>query len=204
MKQNALSAAPAAQTLHILGPGSLMPALHKAWTGSAWEPAGSDWDNLGGPFGSRPVVCSWGPARLDVFVTGFDATMFHKYWADGRWLPDGQENWEPLGLGQKFASEPAVVSWAANRLDVVALGLDGQLYHKAWDGSAWLPSPTQWEPRPPPVNWPAPKSGARFGRAPQRSQPRDWRHRDMGKGLVSEMDLNPHVCDLRRCLPGPC
>jgi hypothetical protein len=34
-------------------------------------------------------------------------------------------------------------------------------------------------------------------------QPRDWRHRGMGKGLVSDRDLNPHVCDLRRCVPGP-
>ena len=36
-----------------------------------------------------------------------------------------------------------------------------------------------------------------------RGQPRYWRHRGMGKGLVSERDLNPHVCDLRRCGPGP-
>jgi hypothetical protein len=40
--------------------------------------------------------------------------------------------------------------------------------------------------------------------APQLSQLRDWRHRGMGKGLVSERDLNPHVCDLRRYLPRPC
>src|SRR6516225_1813292 len=34
-------------------------------------------------------------------------------------------------------------------------------------------------------------------------QPRDWRHRGMGKGLVSERDLDPHVCDLRLCVPRP-
>ena len=43
----------------------------------------------------------------------------------------------------------------------------------------------------------------RQGGAPQRGQPRDWRHRGMGKGLVSERDLNPHVCDLRLCVAGP-
>jgi 2-polyprenyl-6-methoxyphenol hydroxylase-like FAD-dependent oxidoreductase len=45
--------------------------------------------------------------------------------------------------------------------------------------------------------------GERFG-APQRGQPRDWRHRGMGKGLVSERDLNSHVRDLRLCVAGRC
>ena len=39
--------------------------------------------------------------------------------------------------------------------------------------------------------------------APQWGQPRDWRDRGMGKGLVSERDLNPHVPDLRLCVPEP-
>jgi len=39
--------------------------------------------------------------------------------------------------------------------------------------------------------------------APQWGQPRAWRDCGMGKGLVSERDLNSHVCDLRRCSPGP-
>jgi hypothetical protein len=34
-------------------------------------------------------------------------------------------------------------------------------------------------------------------------QPRDRRHRGIGKGLVSGRDLNPHVRDLRLCVPGP-
>ena len=40
----------------------------------------------------------------------------------------------------------AVVSWGANRLDIFGLGTDNQMYHKAWDGSAWRPSPKDWEP----------------------------------------------------------
>ena len=32
----------------------------------------------------------------------------------------------------------------------------------------------------------------------------DWRHRGMGKGPVSERDLNSHVCDLRLRVPGSC
>jgi hypothetical protein len=39
----------------------------------------------------------------------------------------------------------AVASWERNRLDIFGLGTDSQLYHKAWDGSAWYPSQTNWE-----------------------------------------------------------
>jgi hypothetical protein len=39
----------------------------------------------------------------------------------------------------------AATSWGANRLDIFGLGTENQMYHKAWDGTAWLPSPTGWE-----------------------------------------------------------
>jgi hypothetical protein len=40
----------------------------------------------------------------------------------------------------------ATVAWGSNRLDIFGLGTDNQMYHKAWDGNAWLPSLTDWEP----------------------------------------------------------
>jgi hypothetical protein len=39
-----------------------------------------------------------------------------------------------------------VAAWGPNRLDIFGLGTDSQMFHKAWDGSAWYPSPTDWEP----------------------------------------------------------
>lgn len=39
-----------------------------------------------------------------------------------------------------------VSSQGSNRLDIFSLGTDNQMYHKAWDGSEWLPSSTDWEP----------------------------------------------------------
>ncbi len=39
-----------------------------------------------------------------------------------------------------------VTSWGANRLDIFGLGTDHQMFHKAWDGSRWHPSPVDWEP----------------------------------------------------------
>src|SRR5271165_4508147 len=38
-----------------------------------------------------------------------------------------------------------VASWGANRLDIFGLGTDNQMYHKAWDGSSWLPSEKGWD-----------------------------------------------------------
>jgi hypothetical protein len=29
------------------------------------------------------------------------------------------------------------VAWGPNRLDVFGLGTDNQMFHKAWNGSAW-------------------------------------------------------------------
>ncbi|HMB05013.1 MAG TPA: hypothetical protein VKP69_14890 [Isosphaeraceae bacterium] len=45
-----------------------------------------------------------------------------------------------------FNSAPAVAAWGTNRLDIFALGTTNVMYHKAWDGSAWRPSLTDWEP----------------------------------------------------------
>jgi hypothetical protein len=39
----------------------------------------------------------------------------------------------------------SVVAWGANRLDIFGLGTDHAMYHKAWNGSAWLPSQSGWD-----------------------------------------------------------
>jgi hypothetical protein len=39
----------------------------------------------------------------------------------------------------------AVASWNPDRLDIFGIGIDRAMYHRAWDGSAWLPSPADWE-----------------------------------------------------------
>jgi Repeat of unknown function (DUF346) len=39
----------------------------------------------------------------------------------------------------------AVASWGSGRLDIFGLGTNNSMYHKAWDGSEWVPSGTGWE-----------------------------------------------------------
>src|ERR1700739_5134622 len=38
-----------------------------------------------------------------------------------------------------------VTSWGANRLDIFAVGTDGAMYHKDWDGTQWQPVYPVWE-----------------------------------------------------------
>jgi hypothetical protein len=69
-------------------------------------------------------VSSWGSGRLDVFVAGTDAAMWHK-WYQGAW-----SGWE--SLGGVLTTAPAAVSWAANRIDTFVGGTDSAMWHKWW------------------------------------------------------------------------
>jgi hypothetical protein len=62
--------------------------------------------------------------------------MYIRAWEFNKWSPPA---W--LSIGGKFLSEPAVVTWGADRLDVFGIGMDGAMYHKAFAGNAWF----DWE-----------------------------------------------------------
>jgi hypothetical protein len=114
---------------------------HKAWDGQKWSPSQTAWENLGGTICSGPCVAAWGPNRLDVFAVGGTAPgpLFHLSWDGLGWTP-----WEDLG-GQFLNNTPCVTSWGSNRLDVFGVGADLGIYHKAWNGSSWLPGVNNWE-----------------------------------------------------------
>ena len=123
----------------IFGVGTDGAMYHKAWDDGAWRPSPSGWEPLGGVFTSPPVVVAWGSHWLDVFGLGTDRSLFHK-----AWTPDtGWTSWEPLG--GIFTGTPVVASRESNRLDILGIGRDAALYQKTWDGSAWLPSPRDWQ-----------------------------------------------------------
>jgi hypothetical protein len=56
--------------IFVVGAGPGFNLYHKAWTGTAWEPSATGYDNLGGQCTSPPTVAAWGPNRLDSFVSG--------------------------------------------------------------------------------------------------------------------------------------
>ena len=54
-------------------------------------------------------------------------------------------SWLEQDLSVPRPSGPVVAS-APGRLDVFVVGTDSAVYHKAWDGNAWQPSVTDYEP----------------------------------------------------------
>jgi hypothetical protein len=91
--------------------------------------------------GPRAAMVSWSSPRIDLFIRGQDANIYHRYTSDDtNWAPGSNSNpqWEALGAGGSGAAgQPAAASWGANRLDIFAVGYEGNLWHKWWDGSGW-------------------------------------------------------------------
>jgi hypothetical protein len=135
--------------LDLVVTGTDNSIYHKAWDSGTWYPGEGpdDWEHLGGGVIGPPAVVSWGPNRLDILVTGTDGAVYHKAWAGGPdWYPgNGLEDWNRIG-GQIFGT-PAATTWGADRLDIVVAGLDGAVYHKAWDTDTWYPGPghDEWD-----------------------------------------------------------
>jgi len=106
------------------------------------EPGWSDWTLIpSGNFSpvSSPAACSWGPHRLDCFVTDIHGDFWYIYGDGTQWSA-----WEKLaGPGVAdvdVAIYPAACSWGPNRIDLFAVVSSG-LYHKWWNGSSW----SEWE-----------------------------------------------------------
>ena len=138
-------------------PGATQDQLKQALKNSAKDigPAGFDQHSGAGiigakaafdsllraPSASGPVV-AWGANRLDAFVIGTDAALYHKWWDGANWGPSvtGYEY-----MGGTILGGAEVVAWGANRLDAFVIGTDAALYHKWWNGAAWGPSVTGYE-----------------------------------------------------------
>jgi hypothetical protein len=85
---------------------------------------------------------SWGTGwgSQGFFQIGYGECNFDTYafaTASGVNIPvaHGWFGWE--FLGGIITSKPSAVSWANNRIDVVARGTDSAVYHRWWDGSNW-------------------------------------------------------------------
>ena len=72
---------------------------------------------------SDPAGVAWGEDRIDLFVRGAIANVWHQTWSKDRWL-----GWEDLD--GRTASFPIVSSWGDGRLDLFALCGDGRLWHR--------------------------------------------------------------------------
>lgn len=147
---------PRRRFLQMVAGAAALPAaaqITRAQTANAFSFSVS----LGGPPGrnvltSAPAVCSWGPARLDVFGRGPDNALWHKWLTGHDW-----SDWE--SLGGTLTSPPAAVSWGEGRIDVFGRGTDNALWHRWFTDGSWSgwellggilnfgPAVSSWGPR---------------------------------------------------------
>lgn len=89
--------------------------------GAASTSAG--WFNLGGECYSAPVVVSWGPKNVSVFVVGGDRLVYCCMWNGSKW------DWTCLSGHRVESNYFTACSWGSGRLDVFAIGPDSALKH---------------------------------------------------------------------------
>ena len=88
----------------------------------------------------HPTVCSRYSGQLDMFATGSDLQLWHRWWDDAQL--DRWSDWECLGgllVGPPTAIADAI---APGRIDVFGTGVDGAIWQLVWDGKSW----SQWFP----------------------------------------------------------
>lgn len=129
--------------------------LHTFCNGTDW----SDFEFLGAPTmqigGTRQPVplfgplaaCSCGNGCMGVFVRGPLGDLMLKWWDKTRWsefeslawpqVPD--EIYPAVTHAAPLTGPPAACSWGRARMDVIARGPGGAVFHKWWDGKAWSP-----------------------------------------------------------------
>jgi hypothetical protein len=116
----------------------------KAYTDDTWI----DWQNWGKPVGvtinSRPGTASWGPNRIDVFFLSTESppNIWHGYSSDGGTTIGWNQSPGGHPTGITLVSVDAA-SWGDQRIDVVALGSDGNVWQQAWDHGS-LGNWTNW------------------------------------------------------------
>ena len=86
-----------------------------------------------------PRLVSWGPGRARSVPAGAGGAVWHRWGTFGAW-----EGWEFSRRGGCGHTRGRHLG--SDCLDLFAVGTDGRLFHKAWDGASWRPNGTGWRP----------------------------------------------------------
>jgi hypothetical protein len=137
--------------------------LHASWDGKRW----TEFESLGAPTrsvaeGERTYplsgalgACSCGNDRLAVFARGILGDLLLKFWDGKEWSAftslgspqEPDELYPPAQVPVPLTGPPAACSWGANRIDVFARGIRGEVLHRSWDGKEWSRFESLWMPQ---------------------------------------------------------
>jgi hypothetical protein len=133
---NPLTAASwAPNRLDLFGLGPQGQVLHKFSVNGKWFPSQEAWRDLGGSFRLPPLAVPAVPGRIDLLcVNEHQSSLHHKWYDRLTWHP-GEDVW--ADRGKVFMSPPAAVTIDRNRLVMIILGLDGDLYHGQVRNNNW-------------------------------------------------------------------
>ncbi len=113
---------------------------HRYWDGSSWQPG--NWEDLGRP-GAATVseigCASWGVNRIDCFARGNDGHIYQVRWDGVSWI------WVDMGpvptgvVGDSGSLGVGASAYQPNLLYLVVAAVDGNVYHRKWNGVVWSP-----------------------------------------------------------------
>jgi hypothetical protein len=129
--------------------GTIHSMFYRRWNSTGgWD---ADWNtDAWGDFKGDPAVVSEGDQVAYLGIARRDGAMWHRGWNEAAGL--GKEE----NLGGEFESVAAGFATGTSRLDVLAVGTNGSLRHKARVGDLW----GEWE-----------DLGGRFNSAPKVVRP---------------------------------
>ncbi len=115
----------------------------KRRSGTFWHPSTSGWDGAGPRTVGPPAALAWS-TYVSALAVGTEGELLSRYWDGLQWGPPSA--W--LGLGGSINGALAITARAhftypnaqPNAFDVFALGRNGSIQRKWWDGSNWGPS----------------------------------------------------------------
>jgi hypothetical protein len=144
-----------------VNPGNWVDFWKKTCNNGTW----TDWIDLGAPttipvnqfgaVGSRPGTTSRGAPTFEIFFRTYDyfPHIWHGYSLDGNTIAAWQDWGYPPGVQLTGGVDAA--SWGSLRVDVVALGTDGNVWQRAWDNYTLYGWWSGWGNPGEPMNWAA-------------------------------------------------
>ncbi len=112
--------------------------VHTYYDQNAWRLPKWEFVSYPGDVGANEIGCaSWGPNRIDCFVRGKNYRVYQVRWDGTSWrtidmgpLPTGTMSDSPrMGI--------AASGYGSNALHLVVVAVDGNVYHRKWDGATW-------------------------------------------------------------------